>query len=69
MFLIVPDFVSDAINAALDKALDGQPEEAKQCRPHLYRQLLDYYNEHGTLPEFSIQKADKDSSRQSPQPQ
>ena len=56
MIAIVPDFVDDAINRALDSALEGQPEETHQCRPHLYNQLLDYYNEHGEIPKFNIVK-------------
>jgi hypothetical protein len=54
-FVIVLDFVHDAINSALDKALADIPE-AEASRRHLYEQLLDYYNEHGELPEFGIVK-------------
>lgn len=53
--VIVPDYLHDKINAALDSALQNVPDAAKD-RPSLYRQLLGYYNEHGEIPEFSIKK-------------
>jgi len=56
MTVIVPDFVDDAINRALDSALEGQPEEAQSCRWYFYRQLLEHYNEFGEVPDFSIVK-------------
>lgn len=55
-FVIVPGHVSDAINRALDAALAGQPEAASACREHMFGQLLDYYNEHGEIPEFQVVK-------------
>lgn len=54
-FVIVPDFVHEAIKSALDKELAIFPEAEKE-RGQLYNQLLDYYNEHGTIPDFSINK-------------
>lgn len=53
--VIVPNFVSDTINAALDRKLALFPE-AEKDRAHLYSQLIEYYNEHGVVPDFSITK-------------
>jgi hypothetical protein len=58
MFVIVPNHVSDAINAALDNALKAmgtiEAEKAEKERKHLYAALLDYYNENGAIPDFKI---------------
>lgn len=54
-FLIVPDFVHDAINAKIDAALAETPE-ASDGRRHFYEVLLDHYNRHGELPEFTLVK-------------
>lgn len=56
MILIVQNYVRDAINAALDKALEGFPEEAAKEREALYQWLLGYYDEHGVIPEFKLRK-------------
>lgn len=60
MYVIVPNHVSDAINAALDnefKAMGSiEADKAAKEREHLYNALLDYYNEHGEIPEFKIVK-------------
>jgi hypothetical protein len=53
MFAIVPDSLRDAINAALDKALDGRPCDA-DSRAVLYDQLLCYFDEHGVIPDFAL---------------
>jgi hypothetical protein len=45
MFVVVPDSLHDAIAEVPDAARD---------RDHLYSQLLSYFNEHGSLPEFSL---------------
>lgn len=55
MFVIVPNVLSDAINAAIDKALLDCPEAAGE-REIFYSQLLGYYNEHGVIPPFTIGK-------------
>jgi hypothetical protein len=55
--VIVPDFVHDAITSALDRELALFPE-AEAERGQLYNQLLEYYNENGTVPDFSITKKD-----------
>lgn len=54
---IVPSVLRDAINAALDDALNECPE-AERDRYHLFQILLEYFDEHGRLPEFSIRKRD-----------
>jgi hypothetical protein len=53
MLLIVPNSLADAINAAIDKALDGRPCEADE-REHIYNQLLLHFHEHGAIPDFSL---------------
>lgn len=55
MFIIVPDSVDYAINAKLDAALADCPD-AEADRDELFRVLLAYFDEHGVLPEFTLQK-------------
>ena len=49
MLVIVPNDVSDLINARLDAAIAGVPDAAKD-RDNLYRQLLTYFDQHGRVP-------------------
>jgi hypothetical protein len=58
MFAIVPNFVSEAINAKLDKALKDCPEAEKK-RSSLFSQLLSYFDEHGELPDFTLTKKEE----------
>lgn len=58
MFVIVPDYVHDAIKAALDKAIKAVPDAQKDYQS-LYSALLAHYNEHGEIPDFAIQKKDQ----------
>ncbi len=51
--LIVPNHVRDAIEAAIDKELNGRPLEAAE-REDIYHDLLRYYDEHGVIPDFSL---------------
>lgn len=53
--VIVPNFVSDAINAKLDAAFAKVPDAAKD-REALYQHLLAYFGEHGVVPDFELQK-------------
>lgn len=53
--VLVPNYVSDAINHRLDTAI-AETAEAANDREYLFNCLLDYFDEHGTLPEFSLQK-------------
>lgn len=54
MLLIVPDSLRAAINARLDAALADAPDDAKSEREIFYQQLLAHFNEHGTIPDFTI---------------
>lgn len=62
IILLVPNHVSEAINARLDAALALWPEAA-ECRVRLYHQLLEHFNEHGEIPEFSIIKKEPMTER------
>lgn len=53
--VIVPNFLRDAINAKLDAAIAENPGAAKD-RNYLYRQLVNYFSEYGSLPEFTLKK-------------
>lgn len=51
--VIVPDSLRNAINNKLDAAIAEVPDAAKD-RDELYQQLLEYFDEHGVLPDFSL---------------
>lgn len=53
--VLVPDYVNDAINKALDQALSAKPEAASR-RDEFYSILLAYFDEHGYVPDFLITK-------------
>ena len=53
--VIVPDSLRLAIDAKLDAAIAAVPDAAKD-REHLYHELLCYFDDHGVLPEFSLEK-------------
>jgi hypothetical protein len=57
-FVVVPDALRDAINAKLDAALAALPDEdrviAENDRVFLYGQLIDAFDRHGVIPEFTI---------------
>lgn len=55
MLVIVPNYLSQAINAKLDEAIAACPD-AEKDRETLFQQLLTYVNEHGVIPEFSLAK-------------
>jgi hypothetical protein len=57
MFVIVLDYIHDAINAKLDAAIATCPGAARD-REVLYSQLVGYFNEHGVIPDFSIKPPD-----------
>ena len=52
--VIVPNELRDAINVKLDAAIAACPDAVKD-RDALYHQLLAYFDEHGEIPEFSLQ--------------
>jgi hypothetical protein len=51
--VIVPNSLNAAINEKLDAAIAGCPG-AEKDREILYGQLLDYFNEYGVIPDFTI---------------
>ena len=51
--VVVPNALSEAINAALEVAIAAVPAAAKD-HAVLYDQLLAFYDEHGYLPEFTL---------------
>lgn len=53
MCLIVPNYVSEAINAAIDKALAGRACETGE-REHIYQLLLAHFDVHGVIPDFNL---------------
>lgn len=54
MFVIVPESLSQAINAKLDAAFVNAPDAAKD-RDEFYRQLVTFFNENGYVPDFSLE--------------
>ena len=60
MLVIVPNHLSDQINAKLDTAIAEVPD-AEKDREMLYHQLLGYFHEHGIIPDFTLAKKDSDS--------
>lgn len=54
MIVIVPDTLRDTINEKLDAAFGACPR-AEKDREHFYIQLLRYFDEHGTIPDFKIE--------------
>lgn len=50
---IVPNVLRDKINLKLDEAFLKVPE-ASQYRDVFYQQLLEYFDEHGEIPEFDL---------------
>ena len=53
--VIVPNDLRDAINAHLDAAIAKAPE-AEIDREYFYSVLLNFFDENGYLPEFSLEK-------------
>ncbi len=54
---IVPNEVSAAINAKLDEKLAGIQITAEEREVH-YDTLLEFFDQHGTIPEFTFAKKD-----------
>jgi len=52
-FVIVPNALRDAIYAKVDAAIAGAPDAAPD-RDYFYGVLLDYFNEHGVIPDFEL---------------
>jgi hypothetical protein len=53
--VIVPNELAAAIYAKIDAALVDCPDAAPD-REAFYGQLLDYFDEHGVIPAFSLVK-------------
>ena len=53
--VIVPNSLRDAIMKKLDAEIAKHPD-AEKDREVLYEQLLGYFDEHGVIPEFSLEK-------------
>lgn len=53
--VIVPNYLRDEINARLDAEIVKHPNAAKD-RGALYSQLLAYVDEHGVIPDFSLER-------------
>ena len=51
--VIVPNTLRDAINKKIDSALTDCPEAAPD-RDIFYQTILNYFDEHGELPDFKL---------------
>ena len=58
MFRVIPNVLRDKINEKLDTAFLACPDAAKD-RDVLYLQLIDYFDEHGVIPDFELQRKPK----------
>lgn len=63
MMVIVPNYIADEINARLDAEIEKHPRAARD-RDELYRQLVSYVNDHGVIPDFSLEPRDSVSGPQ-----
>lgn len=52
---IVPNSLRDQIYAKIDAELENVPE-ASPDREYFCHQLLEFFNEHGYVPEFGLHK-------------
>lgn len=55
MITVVPDVLRDTINDKLTEAYRDMPE-AEVGRETHFNALLAYFDEHGTIPDFTIYK-------------
>jgi hypothetical protein len=53
VIVIVPDSLTDEINAAIDRELAGRPCDP-ETRQYVFNRLLAHFDEHGCLPDFSL---------------
>jgi hypothetical protein len=53
--VIVPNALHDAINKRLDAAIAECPDAAID-REALYAQLVAYFDEHGCIPDFRVER-------------
>lgn len=52
--VVVPNELRDALYAKVDKALESVPF-LKSSREAIYQDLLAHYDQHGVIPEFSLE--------------
>ena len=52
-FILLPNYVAAEIDARLDAAIAEVPA-AEKDREHLRGQLIDFFSEHGVVPDFSL---------------
>ena len=55
MLVIVPNVLRDRINKALDAAYQDCPQAEVDREAH-YSALLNYFDEHGNLPEITFER-------------
>ena len=55
---IVPNSLRDQIYGKIDAELEKVPEAASD-REYFYHQLLEFFNEHGYVPEFGLHRNDE----------
>lgn len=55
MFYILPNYIGDEIDRLLDAQIEKVPGAAKD-RDVLRGQLIDYFADHGVIPDFSLAK-------------
>lgn len=67
MIAVIPNTLSHTINAKLDAAIAKVPEAAKS-REVLYQQLLEYFDEHGIIPDFELHKLPNQPLHPTPEP-
>lgn len=55
MLIILPDYIANRIDTALDAEIAKHPDAAKD-RDVLRQQLINHFAETGTVPEFTLQR-------------
>lgn len=53
--VIVPNFIQDTINTKLDEVLAATPD-AQRYRDIYYHKLLEFFDDHGYVPDFRIEE-------------
>lgn len=54
--VVVPNELSDAIHSKITEKLNGRPITDGD-RQALYEQLLEYFDVHGRIPDFELEKS------------
>jgi len=50
MFVLAPNWVLRKADAILDELFSNAPSDAATCREEFKKELLGYFNEHGSFP-------------------